>query len=430
MAPFGLFKKKGKGDRGEEIEAAIRAPAAGTISIQEAQALLQSIENAKALALASRLSQVRESAVSALQSLESIAGDMDREKIKLEELEKRFGSTAENSKRTVVSSLRREVSSDLPTIQTAADAKRFKERLESMMNRFGEVSGSHSRMLNYFMKKQADKMKGEFGTLDDLLKETKSALSAFEQDRAPVVKCGNTINTITQKLASLKSDAASAANMSQTIAEMESEAGRSRAELEALRASPEFAQAVAAAEKRADVEKRIGEFQAQMSEMFSHITRAFTKYSYGVSKETERRLSLLTEEPWRMFYEQDISGYEVLLQDVTTSIGMGKIQLKDSDKILNHLESILSSLPSLQARAKDLSAELATLKQQDVGPVRRAKDLEEAIARYDEEATRGRQSLEQQKRQAAERSAEVDELLMEVSDGIYSLAGKRYTISR
>lgn len=429
MAPFGLFKKKGK-DKGDEMEAAIQAPATGTISIQEAQELLQSVENAKAQVLAARLSQVRESAADSLRSLESIAGDMDKEKIKMEELEKRFGSTAENSKKTIVSSLRREVSSELPAIQTAADAKRFKERLESMMNRFGEVSGSHSRMLNYFMKKKADKMRSEFGTLDDLLKETKSALSSFEQERAPVVKCTNTINTISQKLASIKSDAASAASTSQMISEMESGAARSKEELETLKASQEFAGAVAAAEKRADLEKRAAEFQARVSEMFSYITRAFTKYSYGVSKETEHRLNLLAEEPWKMFYEQDISGYEALLKDVTTSINLGKIQLKDSDKILSHLESILSSLPGLQASAKELAVELVALKQQDIGPVRHARELEESIARYEEAAARGKQSLEQQKRQEAEKSAEVDELLVDLSDGIYSLTGKRYTISR
>ena len=110
---------------------------------------------------------------------------MEKEKIKLEEMEKRFGSTAENSKRTVVSALRRVSSAELPAIQTAADAKKFKDRLEATMNRFGEVSGFHSKMINYFMQKRADMMRAEFATLNDLLKETRSAFAGFEQDRAP-----------------------------------------------------------------------------------------------------------------------------------------------------------------------------------------------------------------------------------------------------
>lgn len=425
MAPFGLFKKKDK-----EAETAIEAPSAGTISMQEAQAILQSIENAKAQALISRLAPIKESASASLRSLGAIASDMEKEKIRLEEIEKRFGSTAENSKKTVVSALRREVSSDVPVVQSASDAKKFKERLESMMNRFGEVSGSHSRMINYFMKKQADRMRGEFETLTELLKETKSILSAFEQDRAPVVKCGNTINTISQKIASIKSDRASAAAVAERIAAMEVEMAKNKQELDALKSSPEFAEASSVAEKLAEVKSRVSDYQPRVSEMFSHVSRAFTKYSYGVSKETERRLNLLAEEPWKMFYEQDISPYRDLLLEVSRSVGTGQIQLKDSDKILHHLESIQSSLDGLHGHAKELAAELAAIRQKDIAPVQRARDLEEAVARYDEQVSRDRQALELQNYQIAEKNEEVDQLLLEVADGLYILTGKRYVVSR
>ena len=425
MAPFGLFKKKDK-----EAETEIEAPTAGTISMQEAQALLQSIEDAKVQALILRLSPIKESVSASLRSLGTIAGDMEKERIKLEELEKRFGSTAENSKKTVVSALRREVSADVPPVQSASDAKKFKERLESMMNRFGEVSGSHSRMINYFMKKQADRMRDEFEVLTDLLKETKSALTAFEQDRAPVVKCGNTINTISQKITSIKSDTASATAIAERIAAMESEAAKSREELADLKSSQEFAQASATAEKLAGVKSRVGDYQSRVSEMFSHVSKAFAKYSYGVSRETERRLTLLGDEPWRMFYEQDISPYSELLLEVSRSVGTGQIQLKDSDKVLHHLESIQSSLEGLHAQAKELAAELAAIRQGDVAPVQKARHLEEAVARYDEQISRDRQALEQQNRQISEKNDEVDQLLLEVADGLYGLTGRRYIVSR
>jgi DNA repair exonuclease SbcCD ATPase subunit len=424
VAPFGLFKKK---DR-EEAETTIEAPASGTISMQEAQAILQSIESAKAQALVLRLSPVKEAASASLRALGAIAGDMEKEKIKLEELEKRFGSTAENSKKTVVAALRREVSSDVPAIQSAADAKKFKERMESMMNRFGEVSGSHSRMINYFMKKQADRMRDEFETLTELVKETKSALAAFEQDRAPVVKCNNTINTISQKIASIKSDTVSAEAVAERIAAMEQEAQKNREELAALKSSPEFARALAAAEKMESVKKRVSDYQSKVSEMFSHVSRAFTKYSYGVSKETERRLHLLADEPWKIFYEQDITSYSELLHEVGRSVGTGQIQLKDSDKILHHLQSIQSSLEGLHSQAKELAAELAEIRQGDIAPVQKARDLEESIARYNEQISRDRQSLEQQKRQISEKNEEVNLLLIEVADGLYGLTGKRYVV--
>jgi DNA repair exonuclease SbcCD ATPase subunit len=429
VAPFNLFKKKDAGNNNREAEQApaIEAPAASTLDITQVQELLQKIESAKSQALAGRLAPTRDAVAASLKSLGSIADAMEKEKIKLEEIEKRFGSTAENSKRTVVAALRRESSAEIPPIRNAADAKKFKERLEATMNRFGEVSGSHSKMINYFMQKRADMMRAEFATLNDLLKEARSALASFDQDRAPIVKCSNTINTITQKVASVHSEEASAKAAEERLAALQADIARGKAELESLKSSTEFAQAQAADARLADAQKRNEQFQSRVAEMFSHVTRAFTKYSYGVSKETERRLQLMESEPWKI-YESDPQPYAELLNEVHKAVGSGKLQLKDADKVLHHLEAIRSSIPEMQKTSAALAEELKV--PADAGLVQKAAELEERLAHQQEELTRDGQSLEQQRRHIAEKNAEVDGHLKEVSDGVAALAGRRYTVTR
>ncbi|HEY7506342.1 MAG TPA: hypothetical protein VH621_01925, partial [Nitrososphaera sp.] len=182
--PFRFFKKKESETPVEGL--AVAAPAAGALSVQQAQDLLHTIESSKVQELATRLAPIKESAAESLKIIEGLASDMENEKLKLEGLEQRFKSVAENAKRTVVSSLRREAATELPQIQSANDAKKFKEKFETMMNRFGEVSGSHSKMINAFMKKHASRMKDEFEALTKLLNETRAAISDFEQRRAPI----------------------------------------------------------------------------------------------------------------------------------------------------------------------------------------------------------------------------------------------------
>ena len=106
----------------------------------------------------------------------------------------------------MVSSLRREASSDLPLLQSIHEVKRFKEKLESIIDRFGEVSGSHSRVMNVFMKKYAGKLKGEFETLSSLLKETKSLTSEFEEKNSVIVKSIYLLNILSQKITSIKAN--------------------------------------------------------------------------------------------------------------------------------------------------------------------------------------------------------------------------------
>jgi hypothetical protein len=424
--PFGLFKKKESEAPAERP--AISAPAAGALSIQQAQDLLRTIESARVQELASRLAPVKESAARSLKVIGGLANDMEREKLKLEDLEQRFKSVAENSKRTVISSLRREASTELLLPQSANDARKFKEKFEAMMNRFGEVSGSHSKMLNAFMKKQAGKMKDEFEALTKLLNETRAAMSDFELRRAPIVKCGGILNTASQKVSSIRSTEASVQGIEGEMKNTESDLYGLKGELDALRSSPEFGQAEAAAQKAGVAARQEEQFHAELVDLFSHASRAFTKYSYGLTRETEARLQMMSDEPWKMLHESDVSPYSSLLLEIRKSIGAGKIQLKDSDRILHYLDVILNSLPELQGRAQAIKAERDSLRRSDSGLVGRARELEEKVLQHEEELVRGRQNAEQQKRQIAEKGAELAAQLEEASAILADLVGQKYSL--
>jgi predicted nucleic acid-binding Zn-ribbon protein len=297
-----------------------------------------------------------------------------------------------------------------------------------MMNRFGEVSGSHSKVLNAFMKKHASKMREEFEALTKLLNETRIAISDFEKKRVPIVKCSSILNTASQKVSSIRSAETSAQNIENEIVNVGNELERLKSELGTLKASPEFEEARAVVQKVEQAEMQEEQFHAQLTDLFSHVSRAFTKYSYGLTKETEARLQMMSDEPWKVLYESDISIYSSLLLEIRKSIDSGKIQLKDSDKILHYLDLILNSLPELQGTARALKAETDSLRRVDSSLVIRARELEEKIAQHEEELAKCRQNLGQQKRQIAEKSAEAGVLLREASTILTDLAGQKYSL--
>jgi chromosome segregation ATPase len=426
VPPFGLFKKKAS-DK-PAVEQPVATSASDTLSIYEARDLLQSLESEKVHELSVSLAQIKESAVESLKVIDALAKDMEREKIKLEGLEHRIKSVVENSKKTVISSLKREVSSELPLPQSANDAKKFKERFEAMMKRFGEVSGSHSKVLNTFMKKHSGKMKEEFEVLTKLLNETRAIISEFDQSRTPIVKCSNILNIALQKTSSIKSAEASAQNIEKEIENIERELEELNNELAAVRASKEFEQAAISAREIAEAEKQQEHFHNQIRDLFSHLARAFTKYSYGITKETESRLQRMSDEPWKIIYENDITPYSFLLYQIRKSIDSGKIQLKDPDKVVQYLDAILESLPELQAKAQALKTKIDSLRQLDTELVYKVKELEQNAAQYRDSLARSRQELEQQRRQAKEKREEVDALLAEAGNTLAELTGKRYSI--
>ena len=426
VPPFGIFKKKPNDIA--SAERSISTPASDTLSIQQARELLQSLEAAKVKELSASLAPIKESAAESLKVIDTLAKEMDRENIKLEDLERRLKSVVEHSKTTVVSSLRREASLELPFPQSANDAKKFKERFENMMRRFGEVSGSHSKVLNAFMKKHSGKMKNEFDFLTKLLNETRAIISEFDRNREPIIRCENMLNTALQKISSINLAESSAKNIEKEIEDMERELKNLESELAAISGSSEFEQASIIVRDIAEAERKQEEFHAKIRDVFSHLSRAFTKYSYGITKETERRLETMSNEPWQILYEKDVTPYSSTLLEIRKSIDSGQIQLKDSDKVLQYIDNILESLPDLQYKAQTFKTEINSFRQLNIEIVYKVKDLEQKVMQHSEELARSNQDLEQQRRQAKDKTEEVDATLRRAGEILAELVGQKYSL--
>ena len=404
-------------------------PTTDRLSIRQAQDLLENLESVKVKELCSALTRIKESAVRSLKVIDTLAKDMDRENIKLEGLELRLKSVVEHSKRTVVSSLKREASSELPFPQTANDARKFKERFENMMKRFGEVSGSHSKVLNAFMKKHSGKMKEEFEQLTKLLNETRELIADFDRDREPINRCENMLNTALQKVSSIKLADSSAKKIENDIRDIERELKRLKTELDAMSGSQEYEQASISLQKVADAKKKQEEFHAKIKDLFSHLSRAFTKYSYGITKETERRLKTLSDQPWEILYEDNVSPYSSLLQEIRKSIISGQIQLKDSDKVLQYSDIILKSLSDLQRTAQTIQTEIDSFREVNAEVVYKVKGLEHQITQHSEGLARSRLELEQQMRHLKDKTEEVNTILNQAGEILAKLTGRKYYLA-
>jgi hypothetical protein len=423
---FRLFKKKPSDI--QSAEQSVPTPATDTLTIQQAQELLQSLESVKVKDLSARLARVKESVVESLKVIDILAKDMDRENIKLEGIEQRLKSVVEHSKKTVVSSLKREAGLELPLPQSANDAKKFKERFENMMKRIGEVSGSHSKVLNAFMKKHSGKMKDEFEFLTKLLNETRVIISDFDRNREPIIRCENMLNTALQKISSIELSESSANNIGKEIEDIERELNKLESELAATSASKEFEQASISMRDIAEAEKKQEEFHAKIKDLFSHLSRAFTKYSYGITKETERRLRTMSDEPWEILYEKNLEPYSSLLLEIRRSIDTGQIQLKDSDKVLQYLDTIIESLPDLQLKAQALKIEIDSFRELNIDIVYKLKGLEQKIMQNTEVLARSKQDLEQQRREAKDKKEEVHAILKEAGEILAELTGQKYSL--
>lgn len=427
--PFGLFKKKDSNvyETKNNFDSKDHLYNRDSLTISEALILLQHIESGKVKALVQDLSPIKKSVRGSLESVAKIADNLEHENIKLEEL--RFKSIVENSKRTVAASLKREASSDLPLSESMQDIKKFNYRLESIMNRFGEVSSSHNRVMNIFMKKYAGKLKGEFETLSSLLKDTKSVMAEFEEENAAVVKCIDILNLLPQKVALIKTNKNRIENIYKEIEMLKGKLDQSKDQLSSLENSIHFKESCHNIEEIDIVRKEEQELHRDMLDLYGHVSRAFTRYSYGMTKDTISRLKVLTDEPWKIFDNEDISLYTSLLTEIRKAVNSSNIKLKDSQKVLYYMDIILRSLPKYQQESKAIKLRLKLLQESKDGVVvNKVEELRENINHYNSKLEDLKQSSDDVRKQLTENNNECGSLVKQIEDCIFEITGKKYSL--
>jgi hypothetical protein len=401
--------------------------ASENVPIPEALARIRTIESRRIEELCSDLTSVREAVAKSLKTIEKLANDLEKEKIKVEE--PKFESIVENSKRTVVASLKRESSIELPLPISYGDAIKFKQRLEAITNRFREVSTSHNRVFNIFIKKYAGKLMNEFETLSSLSKETNSILTRFDKWQGPFLKCSDLLNLLSNRITSIELDEKSIENTRDDVIQSEMVLKDLNNQMVTVENSIEFQEATKIGKEIMRVEREEEEARKQLLDLFSPISRAFTKYSYGITKHTSERLRVLAEEPWTILSEE-MTPYLDILTEIQKALINEKICLKDATKVERHLEGLIKILPDFKKDFQTRQKYVKTLhKSNEANTASRTLDLKEEIKNSAQRIGEQKNKLDQLETQLEEKRLQLKNLRKESEDCLFKIFDKKYELA-
>ena len=423
---FRLFTKKGESS--EVRIASNQLQTSKDVPISEALSLIRSIESRNVEALCGNLASVREVVEKSLRTIEKLANDLESEKIKIEEA--KFESIVEISKRTVVASLRRESSMDLPSPISYGDCIKFKQRLEAITNRFREVSTSHNRVFNIFIKKYAGKLRDEFETLSSLSKEVNSDLADFDIRQRLVLNCADLLNMLSDRMSSIKLDEKRLENTRTELSQSEKELKELNNRLLTVENSAEFHEEARIGKEIRRVEQEEVEAQRRLLDLFSPISRAFTKYSYGITRQTAERLKVLAEEPWNIFSESEITPYLDILIEIQIALTNEKIRLKDATKIERHLDNLIQILPDFKNKFETRQQYLKTLyRAKEANSGSNSLELKEEIKNSTQRIDDQKIMLHQLEKEIEEKRIQLINLRKESEDCLFKIFGKRYELT-
>ena len=392
--------------------------------------LLHIIENEKKILekdLKNDLEPIRTSVLDCLNRLRDSAKELEEQEIKVENPQ--FEPLINTSKNILISSIKKESFIESSEIKNYEDAVKFKNNLELLVNRFGQVGDSHNRILNEFMRKQLNKLKSEFDKISSLLKEVTKVLSVKESQINNCITCRDDLILLNEKLKEKKDKQNRLAEIAQELQTIDKNIEAANRKYEDFQKSEEFLNGLNFLEKINNKKDEIGILEKNMINRVSNLSRPITKFSYEASKETQGRLANLLNDPLEIFY--DNSEYLKLFNELKRNIIEKSIKIKDPEKTIHQIEEIVNSLPSLSSNLKDLKEELILLESStSFKNIKRLNDLKMTTEMYEKNRLENITKTQETKETIKELESATNGLKKKIEDKVSEITNTKYSIAQ
>lgn len=388
--------------------------------------ILQRYIGEKIKQLSRRIEPLYHESLQHMNNIENIALDLEVAKIDVEE--RSFESLLINAKRMVISSIKKEISSFPDVPKSFQDIKEFHQHLDSMVHRFSELSSSHKKVFNFFIRKYAERLENEFKNISSVSHECKREIYLYEDQLNFLNSSLDGLNVIADKKEMIRSMESLLGDKQHSIDDLRSNIKKVESEINSILNSEKYHNAQQTKQMQTLVEKEKKEFHRELVNSFSKVSRAFNKYSYGMNKSVIHKIQVMTEKPWEIF-SQDIASYGDLIRDVKTSMVKRKINVKDSDKILAYIDNILDSLDEFKNREVNLDKKLHTLQNNpDLSIFSNIRELKEKKSYLSQELLSKETSQRELQTDLEKNKKEIQDLRKPIEKCLLELTGKHYSL--
>lgn len=397
------------------------------ITIEDAIKELEKNEGRISKNLLINLEKTFEDTNLAFQRINIIAEDLEAEVIDTEE--EKLMPLVQNTKNTIVRALKRESSNILPIPKTFEDFIKYKDSVDASINRFGEVTSSHSRIVNTFMKKHANSLRGELKRISDSSEKLNDEYEQITDERKMIEQCRSNLLGMHSKIDEINRTNIAIKNLDQKIRQLQEGKDRREKEINSIKSSSDYSKCLKYLQEKEEIDKRRKKSINELYEISSHLTKAANKYSYGLSRGTVEKIDTIVNKPSEIVSKTNMSEYITLLKDIKESVRSNKIVLKDSKKVLQYFDMLMDELPKFKSEIKELDSRVDRLKDKDKIAVLDELKRKEAERK---EAERMIMSENQRKDETSKQKTELDEQMIsttkDIEEQIHKLCRKKYKI--
>ena len=372
MPSFNFFKRKGKdvsklNSRQNDIQVNKPIPLSqnleNRLTIEDTQSLLNRTEEGLIRNLLTDLGKTFQDTNLIFQHINLVAEDLKNEETEVEE--EKLAPLVKNTKNTIIRALKRESSNILAIPRNLDEFIKFKDSLDASINRFGEVTSSHSRIVNTFMKKHANSLRGDLKKISDISEKLRDEFEEFSVEKKNIEDCRLNLSTLKDNLDEKQKSEKNLQTISNNLIKIDEEIKRKENEISDLKSSPDYSKALKYIQEKEQIDRERKLLIEKLNRISSHLTKAANKYSYGLTKTTIDKIDTIVNRPSEIAYKSDISDYLNLVKAMKDSVMSNKIILKDAGKIIQYFDLLTNELPIFKNEILKIDSKLEKLKEND-----------------------------------------------------------------
>ena len=339
---FGWGKKKSEKHEPEIV------PQKKQITLDDIHDVINEILTIRAKTITAETRTFRNKIKSSSETIFHIATDLERDTLKVDDMDIHLRRLVERGKKEVISIIKRESVVELPEINSFEDVENFNAVAGRMLKKIGDALGRLSVPINVFAKKYAGKLKDDLKTMTDRNDEITTLISNYADLETKTEQIRDTMNKITQSKKLIINLGEEKEINKKNIINLENQIADTKKEIESIKNSDNYNEFLNITKKLDSMHDEKNKIKNEIEEQFTKISRPLNKYVYvsSLDKPQKKLLENLIANPYDMLIDSNKRDIIQILESTKNGIQSGSVSVKDSSKSSSQIDDTLSLLSS------------------------------------------------------------------------------------
>ena len=323
------------------------------ISLQKKQILLSDVPNAVNEILSIRTKTIiaetvtfRNKINSSCKTILDIAIDLERDTLKVDDIDIHLKRLVERGKKEVISVIKRESIVKIPEINSYEDVKNFNALAGRILKKIGDALGRQSSVIHIFAKKYAGKLKGDLKVMTDGNDEVTTIITNHSELETKIEQILETMNKIEQSKKLIVDLGEQQKLAKKTIDDLTTMIDRDENRINDIKNSSKYTEFLQINENLDSLSSEKNKIKNEIELQFTKISRPLNKYVYvsALDKPLKKLLTNLIANPYDVLIDTNKQDIVQILESTRNGIQSGSVSVKDTQKSVLQIDETLSLL--------------------------------------------------------------------------------------